>query len=202
MDERLLVALRCLRSNEPFLWRYADSRVPPAGIQLLGGLSESLGHPYEWGDPSRMPHSAAHARQLVAQARADNAALRAAGKAPEREPLREPKGEPGFIFAGACGARGRGEMGGIPCELVHCGTGGGNCWKNAALRWLRAWRMCMGIYIPVQLVPRLLFNPKQFVRTPLDSFIKVLQGSARSSAFISTFTASIWCVWCRRSPSL
>jgi hypothetical protein len=75
----------------------------------------------------------------------------------------------------------------MPCELVHCGTGGANCYKNALYRWLRGWRMSMAIYVPVHLLPRLLFNPRGFASAPLANMLKTLMGAARSAAFLATF---------------
>jgi hypothetical protein len=54
----------------------------------------------------------------------------------------------------------------------------------------------MGIYIPVHLLPRLLFNPRQFAKNPIDAIQKVLMGSARSASFLATFIASIWFMVC------
>lgn len=150
MDQRLLVALRCMRGVGPFEWKYGDSQMPAEGIALLGSLSEELGYPYEWGDPTRLPATAADARAMLETARAENAAARAAGKEVLPDPTRG--GEPGFILAGAAGPRGRGEMGGVPCEVVHCGTGGSSCMANSALRWIRGWKTCMYIYVPVSRV--------------------------------------------------
>lgn len=192
MDERLLLALRSIRTGKPHQWNYGDPRNTPASVELLGSLSESLGHPYEWGDPSRLPSSAADARRMLQEAKASNAKARAEGREVMVDPHRPAGGEPGFVLAGAAGPRGRGEMGGIPCEIVHCGVGGSSCLANAGLRWIRGWKVCMGIYVPVHLLPRLLFNPRQFAKEPVTAVSKVMVGSARSASFLATYIASIW----------
>lgn len=193
MDRRLLLALRCIRSGKPYVWNYQSTEMEPASIDMLGSLSESLGYPYEWGDPSRLPGSTADARSLLLQAKAANAKARAQGRNLKVEDrLRPPRGEPGYVLAGASGPRGRGEMGGIPCEIVHCGVGGSSCLANVGLRWIRGWKLCMGIYIPVHLLPSLLLNPSQFTKRPIETITKVLGGSARSASFLATYIASIW----------
>ncbi|CDU23497.1 uncharacterized protein SPSC_02126 [Sporisorium scitamineum] len=195
MDERLLLALRCCRTGKPLTWNYQSKEVSPEGVHLLGSLAEELGHPYEWGDPTRLPNTAAEARTMIAQARAAKAAgalTEAADKGPN----------PGYVLNGATGPRGRGEMGGMPCELVHCGTGGGNCYKNALYRWIRGWRMSMAIYFPVHLLPRLLFNPRGFLSSPLPNLIKVLTGAARSAAFLATYIVGNWLPICLARSAL
>lgn len=54
----------------------------------------------------------------------------------------------------------------------------------------------MAIYIPVHLLPRLLFGPKAFMQKPIENLLKVAIGSARSSAFLATFIGSIWFMVC------
>lgn len=177
MDHRLLDALRCIRMNKPYRYNYGDKSTEPGGINLLGSLAESMGHPYGWGDISRLPHT----RQQARQQKRESAS---AGDQSD------------YILEGAAGPRGRGEMGGVPCELIHCGVGGPSCVKNALYRFLRAYKVCLGIYIPVHLLPRLIFGPGQFKRAPVDSITKVLKGSMRSAAFLSTYIASIWFMVC------
>lgn len=189
MDERLLVALRCIHSGKPFPWAYGGKDVSPEGVHLLGSLAEDLGHPYAWGDPTRLPNTAAEARAMIAEARA---------KA-KSEGL---EGDGSWVLKGAAGPRGRGEMGGMPCELVHCGTGGASCYLNALYRWIRGWRMSMAIYFPVHLLPRLLFSPKSFLSHPLPSLLKTLTGSARSAAFLATYITLNWFPICLARSAL
>lgn len=173
MDDRLLLALRSLRKQDPHEWVYGNKQTTPAATDLLGSLSESLGYPYGWGDPAQLPATQAAARKMKRDAAATKT---------------------DHLFQDAAGLRGKGEMAGLPCEIVHCGTGGSNCYKNSLYRFLRAYRVCLGIYIPVHLLPRLIFGPGQFKKQPVDTLLKVLKGSMRSAAFLSTYIASIWCV--------
>lgn len=177
MDHRLLEALRCIRNNKPHYLQYGDRNTGPAAIDLLGSLAESMGHPYGWGDITRLPHTRDEAKKM------------------KKDALQN-RDKTQFILHGAAGARGRGELAGLPCELVHCGIGGPNCFKNSLYRFLRAWKVCMGIYFPVHLVPRLIFGPGQFKREPVQALIKVLKGSMRSATFLSTYIASIWFMVC------
>ncbi|KAJ1021078.1 hypothetical protein NDA16_003864 [Ustilago loliicola] len=196
MDERLLLALRCIRTGKPLTWNYQSKEMTPEGVHLLGSLAEELGHPYEWGDPTRLPNTSAEAKAFIAEARTQAAAKKAAGGDLEQGP------NPGFVLNGAAGPRGRGEMGGMPCELVHCGTGGASCYKNALYRWIRGWRMSMAIYFPVHLLPRLLFNPKGFLSSPVPNLIKVLTGAARSAAFLATYIVGNWFPICLARSAL
>jgi hypothetical protein len=173
MDERLLLALRSLRNQNPHIWIYGNKKSTPASIDLLGALSESLGHPYSWGDPSLLPKNIADAQKQKRDAMSSNSS---------------------YLLQDAAGLRGKGKLGGLPCEIVHCGVGGSNCYKNALYRFLRAYKVCLGIYIPVHLLPRLIFGWKQIKKQPLDALVKVIKGSMRSAAFLSTFISSIWYV--------
>ncbi|SAM85285.1 uncharacterized protein UBRO_07483 [Ustilago bromivora] len=191
MDERLLLALRCIRTSKPLRWKYQSKEMTPEGVHLLGSLAEELGYPYEWGDPTRLPNTSAEARAMIAEA-----AKKAAGGQVEKG------ANPGFVLNGAAGPRGRGEMAGMPCELVHCGTGGASCYKNALYRWIRGWRMSMAIYFPVHLLPRLLFNPKGFLSSPIANLLKVLSGAARSAAFLATYIVGNWFPICLARSAL
>jgi hypothetical protein len=171
MDNRLLIALRSLRTGQPHDWNYGKKQITPAAVDLIGSLSESLGYPYSWGDPSQLPPTQLHAQK-------------------ERQQAQSVKGR--FLLQDAAGLRGKGEMGGLPCEIVHCGVGGSNCYKNALYRFLRAYKVCLGIYVPVHLLPRLIFGRAQFQKQPVETILKVLKGSMRSATFLSTFIASIW----------
>lgn len=47
------------------------------------------------------------------------------------------------------GVTNRAGLGGLPCELVHGGIGGGSCTSNAAIRGALAFAEAMLIYAPV-----------------------------------------------------
>ncbi|KAK0525056.1 hypothetical protein OC834_005300 [Tilletia horrida] len=192
MDDRLLKILRCRRSGVPHEWSYGAARDDKSEAAALGGsLAEALGYPYGWGDPARVPSSGTQAKIQLRKIKAENIAkARAAGRSAAELTTREL--EDGFELAGAGGPRGRGEMGGIPCELVHCGVTGESCVANAALRWWHGWKTCMRIYVPVHLLPKVLFAPKRALDDPVTLIKTVALGSARSASFLATFITSIW----------
>jgi hypothetical protein len=47
------------------------------------------------------------------------------------------------------GVRGRGSVGGLPCEIVHGSVTGGNCTANVAIRGLHAFLEALALYVPV-----------------------------------------------------
>ena len=49
------------------------------------------------------------------------------------------------------GVRGRGPVGGLPCEIVHGSVTGGSCTANFAIRGLHAFLEGLALYVPVSL---------------------------------------------------
>lgn len=47
------------------------------------------------------------------------------------------------------GVPGRDGVGGLPCEIVHQGLGGGSCTAHAGLRWITSFGQAMALYLPV-----------------------------------------------------
>jgi len=193
MDDRLLKILRCRRTGIPHEWSYGPNEPNKEEAAALGGsLAESLGYPYHWADPASVPKSGTEAAARLAKVKRDNIAKarasgRSAGELTTSELL------DGWTFQGAGGPRGRGEMGGIPCEVVHCGvTTGDSCVANAALRWWNGWKMCMRIYVPVHLLPKVLLAPRRAWADPVTLIKTVALGAARSASFLATFITSIW----------
>ena len=67
----------------------------------------------------------------------------------------------------------------IPCEIVHMGVGP-NCEKHAMVRFGRAFRFALAMYLPIQLLLKM--------RSPtMRAFQQALRDAARSSAFLGTF---------------
>ncbi|KAE8212652.1 hypothetical protein CF319_g5284 [Tilletia indica] len=192
MDDRLLSVLRWRRKGEPHEWIYGPPTEEKSQASILGGsLAESLGYPYIWGDPGRIPGSANEAAIMLKKAREENIRKAAAeGRSPNE--LTKKELEAGYVFAGVGGARGRGGLGGIPCELVHCGVTGHNCFANAALRWWHGWKMSMRIYLPVHLLPKVLLAPKRAFEDPKELIKTVGLGAARSASFLATYITIVW----------
>jgi len=204
MDHRLLRLLRAVRNDDPYHWNYGDET---SNVTELRDLAESLGYPVRWGDANHLFNTKKDAQKAFAQAEREATSSNSEKQAKsDAEPgltiqtssytsegsSRKVQAKTNYALSGASGPRGRGQMGGLPCEIVHCGMGGSSCLANAGLRWLKGFKVCMGIYVPVHLLPRLIFGFKAFVDKPGDNLWKVLKGSARSASFLATFIASIW----------
>lgn len=80
----------------------------------------------------------------------------------------------------------------LDCTIVHGKMATTSCEVNALKRFSLAFLDCLYIYGPVHLIPTLLFNGRSFIDSPLVAGAKVLGAIARSSAFLSTFIATIY----------
>jgi len=90
------------------------------------------------------------------------------------------------------GLTGRQGVGGIPCDIVHCGIAGNSCTGNALQRGLESFRKALLIYAPVHLLPPLLSNPRGLLTDPIPVLLSLL----RSASFLSTFVSSFWFAVC------
>ncbi|KAK0564872.1 hypothetical protein OC861_004049 [Tilletia horrida] len=196
MDVRLFNTLKSHRSGEPHKWTYGgEEEKQQKAIEVCTALTEELKLPARWGNTARAPQNAAEARKMLNAVRAENRRkAREAGRNPAS--LSQAELDDGYIYAGAGGPRGRGEMGGLPCEIVHCGVAGESCLANAALRWWNGWKMSMRIYVPVHLLPKVLLAPRRALDDPKTLIKTVAIGSARSASFLATFITSIWFAVC------
>jgi hypothetical protein len=68
----------------------------------------------------------------------------------------------------------------IKCDLVHSGCGP-SCELHAIWRLYRAWLLGMEMYLPLQLILRLIRRPT------LNSLFKALASASRSAAFLGAF---------------
>jgi hypothetical protein len=68
----------------------------------------------------------------------------------------------------------------IKCELIHSGCGP-SCEIHALWRFWRAWLLGMEMYLPLQLVLRMVKRPT------LTSLLRSLSNAARSSTFLGAF---------------
>ena len=67
----------------------------------------------------------------------------------------------------------------IPCEMVHMGTGP-SCHWHAAVRFVRAFKFALAMYLPLQLLVR--------ARSPsIRAFKQAVKDAIRSSAFLGAF---------------
>lgn len=54
----------------------------------------------------------------------------------------------------------------------------------------------LAIYLPVHLIPVLLFSTTTLMNAPIATLIRILAGAGRSSAFLATFVGSIYASVC------
>ncbi|KAL4243419.1 TMEM135 family protein [Abortiporus biennis] len=94
----------------------------------------------------------------------------------------------------ALGVQGRNAVGGLPCEIVHGGLAGHNCYANAGVRGLKAFGEALAIYLPVHVLPILLTRPQKLLQ--LSTLLSTLLNILRSASFLSTFVSSIWFTVC------
>jgi len=83
------------------------------------------------------------------------------------------------------------KTGRIHCDLVHDGLPGG-CEGNALRRFSKGFAQAFLIYLPVHLLPPLMFKRKKILNNPLDSSIHIVKAAMRSSAFLAAFIALTW----------
>lgn len=75
----------------------------------------------------------------------------------------------------------------IPCRLIHANSTG-NCELHALWRFSRGFSTAMLIYVPLNL----LLTLKRGQRLSLHALRHILQGAARSSAFLASFIFFCW----------
>ncbi|KAJ3535120.1 hypothetical protein NMY22_g6624 [Coprinellus aureogranulatus] len=93
------------------------------------------------------------------------------------------------------GVTSRPGVGGLPCDLVHCGVGRrfgleANCHANAALRGIKAFGQALLIYLPVHFIPILLLRPRSLLR--LSRLLATTLSALRSTSFLASFVALYW----------
>ncbi|TDL28440.1 integral membrane protein [Rickenella mellea] len=93
--------------------------------------------------------------------------------------------------------KGRSNVGGVPCEIVHGNIGnglvGGSCLGNAGVRGIYGFLQALAIYTPVHLFPVLFTRPQALLTKQL---FKTIASLCQSSLFLSTFISSIWYTIC------
>ncbi|KAI0257144.1 hypothetical protein BJV78DRAFT_1116126 [Lactifluus subvellereus] len=94
----------------------------------------------------------------------------------------------------ALGVRGRGSVGGLPCEIVHGTVTGDSCTANVAIRGLHAFLEALALYLPVHVLPILVRRPRKLLSFP--AILETLLGILRSSSFLSAFVSSFWAAVC------
>ena len=81
----------------------------------------------------------------------------------------------------------------IPCELYHPYS----CEYNAAKRFVQIFRLALKIYLPVHVIPALLFRMKAIRANPWEQILKVFIGVCRSCGFISAYGFLMRLILCK-----
>lgn len=84
----------------------------------------------------------------------------------------------------------------IPCEVMHEGIQG--CVNFWASKWMQSFSMSVKIYLPIHLLPILIFHPKLLMRTSQwpNTIARLLLSTCRSAAFLSTFIFLVFAPIC------
>ncbi|KND04056.1 uncharacterized protein SPPG_01500 [Spizellomyces punctatus DAOM BR117] len=83
----------------------------------------------------------------------------------------------------------------ISCTLIHCGIEG--CWTHLVDVWRSGFFDALKIYIPVHLLPALIFHRRRFFSNQFPSTVlHVATNALRSSTFLATFIAGVWAPIC------
>jgi hypothetical protein len=72
------------------------------------------------------------------------------------------------------------------CRIIHPGTE--SCTRHVLEYFVRGWRLAVPVYLPVYLLPMLLFGSKRLLRDPRGSAWHLVTGVATSSTFLSLYT--------------
>ncbi|KAI7905904.1 uncharacterized protein BX663DRAFT_498069 [Cokeromyces recurvatus] len=79
----------------------------------------------------------------------------------------------------------------IDCTVIHEGSPYG-CEVNALYRFYKGFVKIFPVYLSVHLLPTLFFQTSRFIQTPIQTILRVLLASTRSSTFLGTYIAIIW----------
>ncbi|CAD6565887.1 MAG: hypothetical protein CYPHOPRED_000084 [Cyphobasidiales sp. Tagirdzhanova-0007] len=82
------------------------------------------------------------------------------------------------------------------CELVH--PWADSCMWTQVLRFKDVFAYIAPVYAALHFIPPILLRRKQFMNSPFSVLLRSLRGTARSSAFLSTFVVIFQSVICLR----
>nr|KJB29320.1 hypothetical protein B456_005G094100 [Gossypium raimondii] len=81
----------------------------------------------------------------------------------------------------------------IPCSMIH---GNQACSSHVFTFFSEAYKRSLPVYLPVYLIPTLIVHRQGLLKRPYTILGKSLLGTARSSLFLSAYTASAWMWTC------
>ncbi|XP_039070180.1 transmembrane protein 135 homolog [Hibiscus syriacus] len=79
----------------------------------------------------------------------------------------------------------------IPCSMIH---GNKSCGTHAVTFLIEAYKRALPVYLPVYLIPALIFHRQGLFRRPYRILGKSIVDISRSSLFLSTYCTSAW-IW-------
>ncbi|TPX47784.1 hypothetical protein SeMB42_g03192 [Synchytrium endobioticum] len=87
-------------------------------------------------------------------------------------------------------------LGMLHCQVVHQGVDG--CLNHMAKRWRCGFERAFRLYLPVHLIPVILFHSSRFTKPKEipNTMWKILQGATQSSIFLASFIAMVWAPIC------
>jgi len=82
----------------------------------------------------------------------------------------------------------------IFCEILHPSTL--NCFNHYFMFLKQAFFRSFPVYLPVYLIPLVIFRYKKMLNNPLDTLTSTTISICRSSFFLATYTAGAWITAC------
>ena len=84
----------------------------------------------------------------------------------------------------------RGEY--VPCNVIHDHS----CEWNALKKFLMVFNMAYKFYIPIHVLPALIFKRQKLTKEPLKILKSAIKNIIKSSLFISVYVSSFWYFIC------
>ncbi|MES1909150.1 MAG: hypothetical protein MHM6MM_001946 [Cercozoa sp. M6MM] len=83
----------------------------------------------------------------------------------------------------------------LPCQVMHPWSPH-SCTKGAAMQWFYGIGRALPVYLPVHLLPLLLFRFGKLRSAPIETLRRVTFALVRSSVFLTSFQGFFWFAWC------
>ena len=80
----------------------------------------------------------------------------------------------------------------VPCIVIHDHS----CTWYSVLKFCSVFKIAIKFYIPMNIIPVILFEQKKLKREPKKVIKKVVLGGLRSAIFVSIYVASFWWYVC------
>ena len=80
----------------------------------------------------------------------------------------------------------------VPCSVIHDHS----CTWYSLLKFCSVFRIAIKFYIPMNMIPVILFQQKKLKQEPKKTIKKCLLAGVRTSTFVSIYVASFWWFVC------